>query len=301
MLTKYTHKNITWIDLNAPTKEEVREVIESYTIHPAVANELLSPTLRAKVDRYPDFIYLILHFPTISHTHDGRWEQEVDFIIGKDFLITTHYDFVDPLHEFSKLFEVQSILDKSNFDDHAGFVFFHIIRELYKNLALELDFMAGKLQEVELNIFEGKETQMVHVISGLSRELLNFRQSIRYHKEVLESFELAARDFFGQEFSYYLRAILGEYYKIANMLEGSRDTLAELCDTNDSLLTTKTNSIMKMFTVMAFLILPPSLIAAVFSMSNVLNFPQVDFSTVVAVIAFTMGTIFLFFKYKKWI
>src|SRR3989338_10005026 len=121
MISRYTYKDLVWIDLESPTQEEVRGVMEEFDIHPLVANELLVSTLRPKVDLYSNFIYLILHFPTISHKHRGKTEQEIDFIVGKKFLITTNYDLVDSLHEFSKVFEVHSILERSNIGDHAGY------------------------------------------------------------------------------------------------------------------------------------------------------------------------------------
>ncbi|OIO32751.1 MAG: hypothetical protein CO061_02630 [Candidatus Yonathbacteria bacterium CG_4_9_14_0_2_um_filter_47_74] len=304
MISRYTHKNLTWVDIESPDKEEVRGIMEEYHVHPIVADELLSPTLRPKVDIYENCIYLILHFPTVIHKHNGKSEQEVDFVIGKNFIITTHYDLVDPLHDFSKVFEVNSILDKSNISEHAGYLFFYLMRELYKNLIEELDTVSNMLDDIERQIFNGNEIKMVKVISGAARNLLNFKQAIRHHKEVLESFELAGEKFFGSEFSYYLRAITGEYYKINNMLDGHKETLAELRDTNDSLLTTKTNEIMKNLTILAFVTFPLSLLAAIFGMKTE-HTPLVggsfDFWIIIGVMVAATFAMLSFFKHKKWI
>jgi len=92
MINKYKHKDVDWIDLENPTPDEVREVVDKYNIDPIVGNELLSPTLRPHVDRYSDYIYMILHFPvaydTDGKSHEIKEIEEVDFIIGKDFIIT---------------------------------------------------------------------------------------------------------------------------------------------------------------------------------------------------------------------
>ena len=163
--------------------------MDEYDINPLVAEELLSPTLKPKVDFYRDYIYLILHFPAFRHTHQNtQSNQEVDFIIGKDHLITTRYDTIDPLHKFSKVFETDSILDKSDIGTHAGFVFFFMIKKLYKSLEHELEYIDDALETIEDEIFEGREKEMVVSLSIVSRDLLNFKQAMRTHKEVLDSF-----------------------------------------------------------------------------------------------------------------
>lgn len=294
-----------WVDTESPTPEEVRGLMEEFDIHPLVAEELLTPTLRPKVDLYPNFIYLILHFPTISHKHEGAKDQEIDFIVGKKFLITTHNGLVDPLHEFSKIFEVNSILEKTkNMGNHAGFILFNILREFYKMLDNDLDHIDHDFNHIQSRIFAGKEREMVNDISHLNRDLLNFKQIVRPHKEVLESFELAGTKFFGEDFSYYLHTITGEFYKISAILDGHRETLLELRDTNDSLLTTKTNDIMKTLTVTAFIILPLTFIVSLFGM-NIPNIPIVNdpagFWIILGIMSVVGACLYSYFKFvKKW-
>lgn len=304
MISRYKYKDLVWLDVLSPTPEEVRLLMDEFNIHPLVAEELLVPTLRSKVDLYHDFIYLILHFPTISHKHDGGRDQEIDFIIGNKFIITAHYDFVDQLHEFSKEFEVNSILEKSNIGDHSGFILFYILKDLYKMLDGELEHISHDFNEIQAKIFSGNERDMVNSISHLNRDLLNFKQILRPHKEVLESFEIAGTKFFGVDFSYYLHTIVGEFYKISSILDGHRETLLDLRDTNDSLLTTKTNDIMKLLTVMSFTMLPLSFVAAIFGM-NATDMPIIgkpnDFWILLG--AMVIAGIFLagFFRFRKWL
>lgn len=305
MLTKFTYKRLTWVDLESPTKEEVREIMNSYNIHPLVAEELLVETARPKVDYYGNQIYLVLHFPTVSHTHGVKVSQEIDFVIGKNFLLTVHYETVDPLLEFSKMFEVNSILEKSNMGEHAGFLFFYIMRELYKNLGSELNIIHKTLHETEDRIFSGDERIMVKTISGLNRKLINFKQAIRFHHDVLESFEVAAKDLFGEKFSFYAKTIAGEYYEIASILDGHKETLDDLWKTNDSLLTTKTTETMRILTTIAFILLPMTFITQILGISYPSIFPLLNtmdgFITGVGVLLLIGLFTILVFKRKKWL
>ena len=306
MITRYTHNNVTWVDLESPTSEEVRQVMEEYSIHPSIAEELLLPTIKPRVELYEDaMIYLILHFPAFKHTHNSsRKNQEVDFIIGKDFLITTRYDTIDPLHKFAKVFEVNSILDKEDIGEHAGYVFFYMITKLYRAIGHELEYVQSALEEIEKQIFNGKEREMVLEISKISRELLNFKQALVLHHNVLDSFEKVARDFFGNDFVHQLRSILGEYYRVQNDVTTNLDFMAELRETNNSLITTKQNEIMKTLTIMAFVTFPLSLFASIFGM-NTKTLPLTgfvgDFWLIIGIMMCATLFFFAFFKYKRWL
>src|SRR3989344_1769174 len=216
MIKRHTHKHLVWIDVENPTNEEIRGIMQEFDLHPSVAQELLLPTVKPRVELHKNLIYLILHFPALKHAHSGDMNQEIDFVIGENFIITTRYDNIDPINKFSKIFEVNSILDKSNIGDHAGYIFYYMIKEMYQSLANELDSIKDSLKEIENEIFNGKEREMVTTISKVSRDLLNFHHATGAHKHALKSFESAASGFFGATFSFYIKDILNEYYKIDN-------------------------------------------------------------------------------------
>lgn len=303
MISKYTYKNLTWIDLSSPTKEEVRALSEEYKIPDLVKDEIVTPTLRSKVDLYDNLIFLILHFPILPLTRPGQnVEQEIDFVIGKDFIITTHYEPIPPLEEFAKMFDTGSALDKRNLSAHAGFLFYFIIKQLYHHSMNELENINESLHEVEKKIFEGRESQMVAKMSHINRILIDYKQALRFHKEVLLSFEQAAVTFFGAHFEYYLGSIIGEYNKVESMLDGHREILSALRETNDTLLTTKTNDTIKKLTIMTFIILPLTLIASIFGMNMHFVFikDMSDFYIVLAAMTVIALAMFVYFKGKKW-
>lgn len=304
MITRYEHKGLHWVDAESPTKEEVVDLAKEFSLHPLVADELFSPSLRPKVDMYKNAIYLILHFPAFKHAHGKDARQEVDFVIGKNYLITVHYDMIDAIHKFSKEFEVSSILAKSEIGDHAGYLFFHLAKKLYHSLSHELDHIEARLENAESKIFKGGEAKMVEALSYINRDLLDLKQALRTHKDVLKSLESAGVQFFGNEFSYYLQAISGEFYKVANTLDGHKETLIDLRETNDSLLTTKTGNIMKRLTFVSFTTFPPMLIASIFGINSeytpIMGAPF-DFWIVLGIIIAATAGIILFFHHKKWL
>jgi magnesium transporter len=84
MISRYSAHGLTWIDLESPTKDELDLIGEEFAIPSFVRQEMVESTLRSKVDLYPQFLYLVLHFPVISPGAPKNSDQEVDFIIGKE-------------------------------------------------------------------------------------------------------------------------------------------------------------------------------------------------------------------------
>ncbi len=306
MISTFKHKKMTWIDLESPTSEEVKLLMKKYHIHPLVADELLRPTLRPKVDLYKDSVYLILHFPAFNPVSKEYVGYEIDFIIGKNFFITAHYQTINIIVELSKSFEADSILRANNLSQNVTSLFFYIVKQLYGISLKELDNIQIKIGQIEREMFVQAPSQhnLVRKISHIRRNILDFRRILSPHKEIFSSFEYSGKKFFGPEFAHYLNNIIGEYYKVWNMLESSKETIGSLQETNDSLLSNRTNDIMKVLTIMAFITFPLAVFTSLFGM-NTKYLPIVgmsgDFWIIVGIMLSAMFVMFSFFKFKKWL
>lgn len=303
MISRYAHQGLTWIDLESPTKDEVTVLSEEFQLHPVIANELLESSERAKVDLYENAIYLILHFPMRNRSTLHIEEAEIDFVLLKDTLITTHYELIDPLHDFARLFEVDSFLSASKITEHSGFLFFTQIRELYKHTLFLAEEITHDIRDIEKRIFAGEESEMVSRISKANRELIDIKQSLRAHKETLKSFSETCGKIFGADFSYYVSMIEGEYARIEQILLENREMLQDLRRTNDSLLSVKTNATVRRLTVVNILFMPLTLIAEIYAIHS--RFLYLDESwqllTLFGVMAFICFISVIYFRNKKWL
>ena len=304
MISRYTHQSLTWIDLESPTREEVLALSDDLDLHPVAANELLQPSERAKVDVYTHSIYLILHFPLMDKKTGRIEESEVDFILLADTLVTTHYELIDPLHEFGKLFEIGSYFDKSSGEKvHAGFLFYAAIRELYKHTLYIVESVERDIRDVEKHIFASDEESMVARISKTNRALIDIRQSLRYHRETIKSLGLACKRLYGEDFGYYVSAIEGEYERIEAAVDEHRQTLRDLRETNDSLLSAKTTATIKRLTAINVILFPLGFVTWIFSMNSVylrLDSLRMLGLVFLAIVIVGLASV-LYFRSKKWL
>lgn len=304
MIDKHVYKDSVWIDLAEPTSEEIESVVKEYSIDHMIAKELLSPSLKHRFEKREEYLYLILHFPAFKQTTTIEESQEVDFIIGKNFIITTHYEEVDALERFAKLLEVETILNKNISGSARDLIFFGILNELAKGLSDQLSFIEDWIKEIKTRIFHGNEKEMVFALSDVSRHLLDFKKITDPYHDALKSLEINGGSLFGADFAFYARGVIEEFAKAENIIKNEMISISELRETNNSLLTTKQNEVMKALTMISLVTFPLTLIAAIFSMDTyhtpIVGQPN-DFIFVIGIMALVVVIMISFFKYKKWL
>ncbi len=306
MITTYTYRNLTWLDVESPNQDDISLLIKKHGLHPLVGEELLSPTRKSKIDIYKNYLFLTLHIPIRTKT-SNRYvviEKEIDFIIGNNFIITSRNEVIEPLHSFARIFETNSILDKSNLGDHAGLIFYYMMKKIYSHMTEDLENIKDALNDSEEHIFIGHEKMMVIVLSELSRELIDFKQTSRLHKEVLESFSDIPIDFFNKSFNHFIEDLKSEYSSVHELVMSNRELLNDLRDTNDSLLSTKQNEHMKMFSILAFITFPLMVFLGLFTLPSdntpIIGMPF-DWIILVGIVIVLAISMLYFFKRKEWL
>ena len=305
MISRHTRGHIHWVDLESPTRQELQEIMREFKIDARIEEEIVTETPYPIVVSSKNYLYIVLHFPT-SDPNGGAKNQEIDFIIGKHFLITARYETINSIHNLHKVFEAEELLGLPITTEHADALLERVLRRMYAALREDVEIIGNSLGRIEKDIFGGKERRTVRVISDVNRVLLRFDMTIGRHAESLSSLlaELSLPTFFGKEFLDRSAHIDAEREHVASLITAYREVAAELRDTNDSLLSASQNEVMKNLTVITAIVLPLTLLTSLFQM-NVGDVPLaenpnafwiisgIDLVLVVLLVAFS--------KYKKWL
>jgi magnesium transporter len=299
-------KNLTWIDVVDPKKEDIEYLKQSFDFHPVVLSELTIPTLRPKVENYDHYLYMVLHFPIYHPKEKTSKSMEIDFLITTDKLITVRYGKIQPLVEFFKKCEMKDI--DPHFGETTASLLYCMLGELNNFSLRQLDHITKKIDEIEKDIFENKnnkkEDKIVEEISTIRRDILDFRRTIKPQYTILESLKVRGIDFFGKSTEPYFVDIFGDHMRVWSLLENHKETIESLQQANDSLLSNRTNRIVKVLTLFAGIVLPLSLLASIFGMNTKYD-PIVgsgyDFWIITGIMLFGAIIMLMAFKRKKWL
>lgn len=304
MMTRHLRGTVNWVDLESPTHEELALVMREFGINSRIEEEIISPTPYPISITFPDYQYLVLHFPTVREG-GGTRSQEVDFIVGKDFIVTARYEVIEPLHNLHRVFEAEELLGVPEHAARTEVFVEEIIRRLYAAISSEAERVSRMLERIEQDIFDGRERETVRSVSNVSRILLRFDTVLARHKDPLTQFleGLSSPAFFGKKFNEIASHVEAERAHAASLVTSYRAVASELRVTNDSLLSAGQNEVMKVLTIMSFVILPPTLVSGLFGM-NMENIPFIyhpeAFWIVMGIMILASLSFLAYFKLRKW-
>lgn len=294
-----------WVDLEAPSRDELRAVMDEFSIAPEIEEEIIKPTPYPLFAAMPGYAYLILHFPT-ADLKGGARNQEVDFIVGKKFLITVRYEVIGSINHLHKAFEAEELLGSHDRAMEGPALVEQVVRRMYASMREEVEDVAQKLDRVERDIFSGKERSTVRTISEIGRVLLRFDTSLVRHAEPLGLFldALAAPSLLGKNFAKMASRIESERAHAEALVASFRAVAKELRETNDSLLSTSQSETMKIFTGITVAMLPLNFIAVTLTIpaahTPILGTHH-DFWIIMGIMIVVEFCVLLFLKHKKWI
>jgi magnesium transporter len=305
MVNRHARGNVHWVDLESPTRQELSDVMREFGIDGRIEQEIVDETPYPIVVSSKYYLYMVLHFPA-SDPAGGAKSQEIDFIIGKHFLITARYEVIESIYNLHKVFEAEELVGLPESTDHADVLLERVLRRLYTALREDVEIIGKRLDRIEADIFGNKERTTLRTISEVNRVLLRFDMTLGRHEESLSSIlaELSLPTFFGKEFLDRSAHIEAEREHVASLIRSYREVAGELRNTNDSLLSTSQNEVMKTLTVITVIILPLTLITSLFQM-NVTNVPLANdpnaFWIILGSIIIITVILTIFSKYKRWL
>lgn len=302
MITRYTYKTVTWIDVSMPSIEEVRDVVAEVGIPSEFTADLAVNVPHSESRAERGILKLTLDYPVVRRT-DMKQPHEVKFIATKQYLVTFHYEEMEALHRFGKEFEIRCVLQNGKATTPPRLLV-TLLTYLYDNTYLKLDYLDARLHEIEDGIFSDREREMVFEISDLTRRLISFRQVLSAHEDALEHLREHFTLAFGNTFVHHVNYFNDRLEHLNRRAHALSSAVEDLRNTNMALLSTKENEIMKMLTTLAFITYPLTLFTSTFGMntesSPIIGQPY-DFWIIIGIMACVSVGFFSYFRWRGWI
>jgi len=304
MRTTIAGPNVTWIDIQDPQTEDIEYLRKNFNFHPLVLDQLIPPSWGTKVETFSDHLLLILFFPSYNKEKRESRPRELDVIVTKNVLITSHYSSMLSLKKTIDACNLYAEEKEQWMAQGSGYLLYHVLETLWEDCSAKVTRIDRKLSAIEESIFQGREREMLKEISIVKTNIIAFWKIVRPQKSVLTSLRDISGEFFGSAFTPYFSNLRNHWARVASSVLTQKETVESFEDTNAALLSHKTNEIVKVLTIFSVIVLPLAILSQIFGM-NTSSLPLQDdprgFWIIMTAMVLGMIAFFLYFKRKKWL
>ena len=296
---------LTWIHLDAPTKDVAEELAERFGWHPLDVEDVLSKRQRPKVDDYVDdgYLFTVLHFPVYDPAIQRLNAAELDIFVGPDYLVTLPTVELLPLTRLFQRCEEDEVVRDRLFSMGSGRVLYEVLDDLFDYCFPILDKIGHKLDSLEDDVFEGRSQEVVRDLSNVKQEIISYRKIIKPERSTLRLLERHVERFLPEELEEYFDDIVDAAERVWDMLDNYKEVVEALEDTNESVISHRQNDVLRVLTVFSVIILPLTLITGIFGMN--VRFPGFEtvwaFWAVFGIMAVALVGMLAFFRLKRWL
>jgi magnesium transporter len=298
-----------WIDLLDPGEEELRakapreleEGALGLLLRPPQHNDEPRPTMQSHID------YVFGIFLTATYIEPKReiFYSEIDVVITHDAILT-----VRKTPEHCPPFDIASVKQAVKPTDAPGMIAYRVVDEIAAQYLDLVDRLDEKIDELEdlvesqpAELTRARLSELRHGMLHIRRTLAPMRDAIRRVVddvvEVEEGDEVFPKD--------VEIAFNGAYDKLLRCVDGlelTRDLLASVRDYSQAKIANDQNEVMKRLTVVASLLLLPTLIVGLYG-QNFDHMPELHwwwgYYYSLGVIALTTIGQLAYFRWKRWV
>jgi len=305
MIKEIKNGEITWVSIINPSKNAVHFLKERYHIAPNVLKDFIPTVKRPKVEDYGDYLFVVIHFPIFNPEARTTSSTELDIILFRNTLITSHYSYLPELKKVFDKCEKDLAVRNYYMQKDAVCMLYLILDKLIDTRMPMLDHIDDHIDGIEAKMFTGDERKLLQEIAFVKHDIIGFRKSLKPQRTVLESLSHFTPKISPNDYRREITEVIGSNIKVWNTLENHKEMIEALEQTNESIFSHRLNDTMKILTAFSVMVLPLTLIASIFGMNTTVGMPFMEedhgFEMILLVMSGVSLFSFLFFKYKKWL
>jgi magnesium transporter len=253
-----------WLDLSAPTKEDVKRLRELFGFHPLALEDALHFGQRPKLDDYHDYAFVVFYGARDADVGAAEDEllQEVQMFISGGYLITLHRDSLPALDEQRARLEGVVLHSEQ-------FLLYRVFDALTDSFFPPLARMDDEIDELESAVLAGPDDRQLQRLFALKRALIVMRKVVTPQRDLfarsidqlaeLPGLQLDERDYFRDVYDHLIR--------ISDLIDSYRDLLSSTTDLYLSTVSNRQNEVMKQLAIVGTVFLPLSFITGFFGMN----------------------------------
>lgn len=292
-------ESISWTDFSAPNDDEIKQMEQEFKFHPLAMEDCILLKQRSKFDDYQDYIFVVLNCLSDTDNDDDVEVQQLGIFIGHGYIVTFHYEEIEPLKTVKRYVEKKPETISKGVD----YILYLIIDAFIDNYFLLLDNIDNRYNRLEDDILANHIKTDINELFILKRSLLNIRKVLTPHREMINALIRYEGIFIQGENRIFYMDAYDNLMRIFDFLDTYRELVTGSQEIYLTVVSNKMNEIMKTLTVIATIMMPLTLISSIYGM-NFDNMPELHWEYgyfwVMGLMFITAMGMVMYFRSKKW-
>ncbi len=261
-----------WLDFFDPSKEDLTALVEPFGLHPLSVEDCLDADQVPKLEDFPTNTFVLLNG---YHYQEGVLTlEEVDFILGKNFLVTVTGHQGGSLRFYEKVEEVVA-LDPASVQQGPDFLLHVTLDYVVDHKFAAIEAVQDAIDTAEEEILQGPSAFGPETLMRLRRDLLTLRKSLFHEREILTKVCRRDSPYVSEKAIYHFRDIYDHLAKYYEIVEICREMITSLMEMYLSMISNRmaeaanrTNATVRRLTLITTVFMPLTLLAGIGGMSE---------------------------------
>jgi Mg2+ and Co2+ transporters len=292
-------KFMYWLTMSC---EELKANNDIFNFNSLSIYECSDQKQNPKLDFFDDYDFFVLN--SIELKNNSIISNELNIFAGRNYIVTVTKNNIGMLKEL----EGELINYKQNVifntDRSVIKILYYILDRIILNdyeIIAKLENMAD---ETEIKILKNADKKYLNELIHIRRQVHKIRNYIAPLRYIGDNLVCNDNMIIGREHMRYFEQINIRIDKLINSIDSLVQYLVLVREAFEAEIANKTNELMKVFTIIAAIFLPLSLITGIFGMNfegmDVLKTERGFELTILFMVAVSI-CLFIFFKKKKWL
>lgn len=253
--------NYYWIISDA---KDICQVNEKIILDRDSIEECTNLKQSAKITFFDSYIFIV--FNVLEFKNEDIISKELNIYLGKDYIITIYKDDAEIIESLvSDIGNKRDSFILKEIPKPCIVLYYILDRIIVRNYNIISDLEA-QADKIELSILKRPSEKQVKQLINLRRQVYKVRKFLNPLRYIGDSIVINDNNIIEKENIRYFESLNIKIGKLMQAQENLVQDLALVREAFESEIANKTNSLMKVFTIVAAIFLPLNLITGLFSM-----------------------------------
>lgn len=284
-----------WLDVDSPTSEEQNLLETQLKIHHLTMEDIVKQNQRPKIESFETYVYLTMH-PLARKENGEIVADEVDLLLGRNWLVTVHYGTVSCLVESSNARErLEYALARG-----ADFLLYTVSDRIVDGCFPILDEIDEEINALEERLLRQPDWADMNRLLKLKRSLVHIRRAIVPQREIFSQIARREFPFVRPDQLPYFQDVYDHLIRLTEELDSLREILSATLEVHLASVSNQLNVTMKRLSAWGTIFVVITAIAGIYGM-NFEHMPELRwrYGYVAALALMAVISVGLYFSFKK--